>query len=53
MRSSQRPGEPTAKAARGLLQLGAFQPGPYPAICSANKAFVLSFSEALWAEYRA
>ncbi len=30
----------------------AFQPGPYMAVYGASKAFVLSFSEALWAEYR-
>lgn len=31
---------------------GAFQPGAYFAVYAASKAFVLSFSEALWAEYR-
>ena len=32
---------------------GAFQPGAYFAgVSAASKAFVLSFSEALWAEYR-
>jgi len=30
----------------------AFQPIPYMAVYGASKAFVLSFSEALWAEYR-
>ena len=30
----------------------AFQPVPYMAVYGATKAFVLSFSEALWAEYR-
>ncbi|MBO0779579.1 MAG: SDR family oxidoreductase [Ktedonobacteraceae bacterium] len=30
----------------------AFQPVPYMAVYGASKAFVLSFSEALWAEYR-
>jgi short-subunit dehydrogenase len=30
----------------------AFQPAPYMAVYAATKAFVLSFSEALWAEYR-
>jgi short-subunit dehydrogenase len=30
----------------------AFQPIPYMAVYSASKAFVLSFSEALWGEYR-
>jgi hypothetical protein len=29
-----------------------FQPVPYMAVYGATKAFVLSFSEALWAEYR-
>jgi uncharacterized protein len=29
-----------------------FQPTPYMAVYGASKAFVLSFSEALWAEYR-
>lgn len=31
---------------------GAFYPMPYMAVYAATKAFVLSFSEALWAEYR-
>jgi uncharacterized protein len=31
---------------------GAFQPMPYMAVYGASKAFVLSFSEALWAEYQ-
>ena len=31
----------------------AFQPAPYQAVYGASKAFVLSFSEALWAEARA
>jgi short-subunit dehydrogenase len=30
----------------------AFQPGPYQAVYGASKAFVLSFSQALWAETR-
>ncbi len=30
----------------------AFQPVPYMAVYGATKAFILSFSEALWAEYR-
>ena len=30
----------------------AFQPGPYMAVYAAAKSFVLSFSEALWAEHR-
>jgi short-subunit dehydrogenase len=39
----------------GVIQLastGSFQPVPYLAVYAATKAFVLSFSEALWAEYR-
>ncbi len=39
----------------GILQIAstaAFQPVPYMAVYGATKAFVLSFSEALWAEYR-
>jgi uncharacterized protein len=35
-----------------IASTAAFQPGPYMAVYSASKAFVLSFSEALWAEYR-
>jgi short-subunit dehydrogenase len=35
-----------------LASTAAFQPGPYLAVYAATKAFVLSFSEALWAEYR-
>ena len=35
-----------------LSSSGAFQPMPYMAVYGASKAFVLSFSEALWAEYR-
>ena len=31
---------------------GSFQPVPYMAVYGATKAFVLSFSEALWEEYR-
>ena len=31
----------------------AFQPAPFMSVYGATKAFVLSFSEALWAEYRA
>lgn len=40
----------------GIVQVAstaAFQPVPYMAVYAATKAFVLSFSEALWAEYRA
>ncbi|AGP40001.1 oxidoreductase [Sorangium cellulosum] len=39
----------------GVIQVAstaAFVPSPYFAIYAATKAFVLSFSEALWAEYR-
>ncbi|WP_437730205.1 SDR family NAD(P)-dependent oxidoreductase [Sorangium sp. So ce1335] len=39
----------------GVIQVastGAFVPIPYFAVYAATKAFVLSFSEALWAEYR-
>ena len=35
-----------------VASTAAFQPTPYMAIYGATKAFVLSFSEALWAEYR-
>jgi len=35
-----------------VASTGAFQPVPYNAVYGATKAFVLSFSEALWAEYR-
>ena len=35
-----------------LSSTAAFQPTPYMAVYGASKAFVLSFSEALWAEYR-
>lgn len=39
----------------GVIQVAstaAFQAVPYMAVYAASKAFVLSFSEALWAEYR-
>ncbi|MBE0342277.1 SDR family NAD(P)-dependent oxidoreductase, partial [Paenibacillus sp. 28ISP30-2] len=39
----------------GLINVSstaAFQPDPYMAVYGATKAFVLSFSEALWAENR-
>lgn len=39
----------------GVMQIAsvaAYQPTPYFAVYGATKAFVLSFSEALWAEYR-
>jgi uncharacterized protein len=35
-----------------VASTAAFQPVPYMAVYGATKAFVLSFSEALWAEYR-
>ncbi len=35
-----------------VASLAAFQPIPYMAVYGASKAFVLSFSEALWGEYR-
>jgi short-subunit dehydrogenase len=35
-----------------LASMVGFQPDPYMAVYGATKAFVLSFSEALWAEYR-
>jgi len=35
-----------------VASIAAFQPGPYAAVYAASKAFVLSFSEALWGEYR-
>lgn len=35
-----------------IASTAAFQPSPYMAAYGASKAFVLSFSEALWAEYR-
>lgn len=47
---------PSLLARRGsvlnLASTVAFQPSPYMAAYGATKAFVLSFSEALWAEYR-
>jgi len=39
-------------AVLNIASTAAFQPGPYMATYAATKAFVLSFSEALWAEYR-
>jgi short-subunit dehydrogenase len=42
-----------ARGAGGILNVAsviAFQPGPYQATYGASKAFVLSFSQALWAE---
>ncbi len=35
-----------------LISLASFLPAPYSAIYAATKAFVFSFSAALWAEYR-
>jgi len=35
-----------------IASTSAFQPVPYMAVYGASKAFILSFSEALWAEYR-
>ena len=35
-----------------VASTAAFQPTPFMAVYGASKAFVLSFSEALWAEYR-
>lgn len=35
-----------------VASTAAFQPVPFLAVYAATKAFVLSFSEALWAEYR-
>lgn len=44
-----------ARRSGGILNVAstiAFQPGPYQAVYGASKAFVLSFSQALWAEAR-
>jgi short-subunit dehydrogenase len=44
-----------ARGSGGVLNVAstiAFQPGPYQAVYGASKAFVLSFSQALWAETR-
>jgi short-subunit dehydrogenase len=35
-----------------VASIVAFLPGPYAAVYAASKAFVLSFSESLWGEYR-
>lgn len=35
-----------------IASTASFQPGPFLAVYAATKAFVLSFSEALWGEYR-
>jgi uncharacterized protein len=45
-----------ARRSGGILNVAstiAFQPAPYQAVYGASKAFVLSFSEPLWAEARA
>ena len=45
-----------ARRGGGILNVAstiAFQPAPYQAVYGASKAFVLSFSEAVWAEARA
>jgi short-subunit dehydrogenase/uncharacterized protein YndB with AHSA1/START domain len=45
-----------ARGSGGILNVSstiAFQPAPYQAVYGASKAFVLSFSQALWAEARA
>src|SRR5215475_332483 len=45
-----------ARRSGGILNVAstiAFQPAPYQAVYGASKAFVLSFSQALWAEARA
>lgn len=39
-------------AVLNLASTVAFQPAPYMSVYGATKAFVLSFTEALWAEYR-
>ena len=44
-----------ARGRGGILNVAstiAFQPGPYQAVYGASKAFVLSFSQALWGEAR-
>jgi len=38
-------------AVLNIASTAAFQPAPYMAVYAATKAFVLSFSEALWAEF--
>jgi short-subunit dehydrogenase len=45
-----------ARGSGGILNVAstiAFQPAPYQAVYGVSKAFVLSFSQALWAEARA
>ena len=41
-----------AGAVINIASLAGFQPTPYMTVYGATKAFVLSFSEGLWAEYR-
>ncbi len=41
-----------AGAVINIASLAGFQPTPFMAVYGASKAFVLSFSEGLWAEYR-
>src|SRR5262249_40929201 len=44
-----------SRGSGGILNVAstiAFQPAPYQAVYGASKAFVLSFSQALWAETR-
>lgn len=41
-----------AGAILNVASLAAFQPTPFMTVYGATKAFVLSFSEGLWAEYR-
>ena len=41
-----------AGAIINIASLAGFQPTPYMTVYGATKAFVLSFSEGLWAEYR-
>jgi uncharacterized protein len=41
-----------AGAILNVASIAGFQPMPYMAVYGATKAFVLSFSEALWAEYQ-
>src|SRR5437667_3356643 len=45
-------GERKAGGVINVASIAAFQPLPYQAVYGASKAFVLSFSLALWAEYR-
>ena len=47
-----RPGEERRGTILNVASTVAFQPSPYMSAYGATKAFVLSLSEALWAEYR-